>query len=162
MTAAQILCRMIAAQHGSHHDINHLQKVHSFARVIGLAEGLDEHTQFITEVAAIVHDIACPMLREKFGSADGKLQEQYGPDMAREFLADCGVDEADIERIAFLVGHHHTLEGVDGIDWQILLEADYLVNADEGHALTEAINKALATMFKTRIGRALLHAIYLS
>lgn len=162
MTPSQILCKMIASLGGSHRDINHLQKVHSFARVIGLAEGLDEHTQFVTEVAAIVHDIACPMLREKFGSANGKLQEQYGPDMAREFLADCGVSDSDIERIAFLVGHHHTLEGVDGIDWQILLEADYLVNADEGHASIETINKALASMFKTRIGRALLHAIYLS
>ena len=29
--------------------------------------------------------------------------------------------------------HHHTYTGVDGIDYQILLEADYLVNADESH-----------------------------
>ncbi len=166
MTASQILCRMFAytmspETGGTHYDINHLQKVHSFARLIGLAEDLDEHTQFITEVAAIVHDIACPMLRQKFGSANGKLQEQYGPDMARSFLADCDLDPADVDRIAFLVGHHHTVEGVDGMDWQILLEADFLVNADEHPDSPAAINHTLAAMFRTRTGIALLHAIYL-
>jgi hypothetical protein len=27
--------------------------------------------------------------------------------------------------IAFLVGHHHTFTGIDNVDWQILVEADY-------------------------------------
>ena len=36
-----------------------------------------------------------------------------------------------VNRIIFLVAHHHTFQEVDGIDYQILLEADYLVNADE-------------------------------
>ena len=28
--------------------------------------------------------------------------------------------------------HHHTYSKVEGIDWRILLESDYLVNAYEG------------------------------
>ena len=37
--------------------INHFMKVHSFAKIIGEAEGLDARTQEILEAAAYVHDI---------------------------------------------------------------------------------------------------------
>jgi len=46
-------------------------------------------------LAAIVHDIACPLCRIKYGNTNGKVQE------------------------------------VEGADYQILLEADFIVNADE-------------------------------
>ena len=51
------------------------------------------------------------------------------PAIVREFFADSGLAGDEVERIAFLVGHHHTLEGIDGPDWHILIEADYFVNA---------------------------------
>ena len=71
-----------------------------------------------------------------------------------------GVEEAAAERIAFLVGHHHTLTGVDGIDWQILLEADFLVNSQEKAMSLSAIRRAEETFFRTESGRKLLHAQY--
>ena len=37
-----------------------------------------------------------------------------------------------MNRVAYLVGHHHSPEQIDGIDYQILNEADYIVNASEG------------------------------
>ena len=37
--------------------IHHLIKVHRFAQLIGRMEQLDAHTQFVTECAALVHDI---------------------------------------------------------------------------------------------------------
>lgn len=52
--------------------------------------------------------------------------------MAKELLAKTGAYTADeIDRICYLVGHHHTYVNVDGIDYRILLEADFLVNAYE-------------------------------
>ena len=33
--------------------------------------------------------------------------------------------------IVYLVTHHHSPDAVDGLDYLILIEADYLVNADE-------------------------------
>ena len=36
-----------------------------------------------------------------------------------------------VERICYLIGHHHTYKDVDGADYQLLLEADFLVNAYE-------------------------------
>ena len=58
------------------------------------------------------------------------------------------------------MGHHHTLTGVDGIDWQILLEADFLVNSQEKAMPLSAIRRAEETFFRTESGRKLLHAQY--
>ena len=51
---------------------------------------------------------------------------------------------------------------MDGLDYQILLEADYLVNADEGQASKEAIRNAEKQFFVTKTGKELLHSIYLT
>lgn len=151
---------MIAFSDQNHRDINHFMKVHSFARTIGVLEQLDDETQFILETAAIVHDIACPLCREKYGSTAGKYQEIEGMIIAREFLADTGMTQGEIDRVVYLVGHHHTLNSIDGADYQILIEADYLVNADESGYSKDNIRSFGETYFKTAAGKNLLHALY--
>ena len=64
MTVSQILEKMIAFSEGNTHDIDHLTRVWAYAKTIGELEGLDPETQFVLEVAAITHDIACPLCRE--------------------------------------------------------------------------------------------------
>lgn len=76
-------------------------------------------------------------------------------------MKDTDLPEEMKERIVFLVGHHHTPKAVDGIDYQILLEADYLVNADESSYSRTNIENTLKTMFKTETGKKLLQSIYL-
>lgn len=61
----------------------------------------------------------------------------------------------------FLVGHHHTYTDVNGPDYRILLEADYLVNADESGYSRENIQNAMGTVFRTKTGLFLLKSIYL-
>lgn len=85
MTIAQILSKMIAASNGNIHDIDHLLRVWAYARTIGELEGLDAETQYLLEVAAITHDIACPLCREKYGNTNGKYQEQEGAVLVRAF-----------------------------------------------------------------------------
>ena len=109
----------------------------------------------------MIHDIACPLCREKYGNASGKHQEQESAPLVEAFLEDTGVDEAMKERISYLVCHHHTYEDVDGMDYQILLEADFLVNADESQMSEAAIRHARETFFKTRTGTELLDSIFL-
>ena len=46
------------------------------------------------------------------------------------------------------------------MDYQILIEADYLVNADEGRHSKEKIQNAMRHIFKTRTGTLLLRSIY--
>ena len=49
--------------------IQHLVKVHRFAQLIGHMEKLDAHTQFLTECAALVHDIGIRPAEEKYGAS---------------------------------------------------------------------------------------------
>lgn len=161
MITASLTQKMIAFCAGNLHDVNHFLKVTAFARTIGQLEGLDERTQLTLELTAIVHDIACPLCREKYGRASGDLQEKESEALLRPFLAAFALDEKLRERIIHLVSHHHTYTGVDGMDWQILLEADFLVNACEGNMTREAIESFRNKVFRTPTGISLLNNMYL-
>ena len=158
---AELAQRMIACSTGNLHDINHFLKVYAYARTIGVREGLGETDQTALEAAALLHDIACPLCREKYGNTNGKHQEREGGPLAAELLRDSGLPQAIQDRVVYLVAHHHTPDGADGPDYQILLEADYLVNADESGWSKEAIRHARESLFRTETGRALLDSIYL-
>ena len=132
--------------------IQHFIKVHRFSQLIGHMEKLDAHTQFLTECAALVHDIGIRPAEEKYGSCTGKLQEQEGPAEAEKMLKNLGFDQDVIDRVSYLVGHHHTYTDIDGMDYQILVEADFLVNYFEDHLETESIKKSVKKIFKTETG----------
>ena len=160
MTISQIIEKMIAFSDGNIHDIDHFIRVWTYARTIGELENLDRETQFLLEVAAITHDIACPLCRVKYGNTNGKYQEEEGIPMVKEFLSDIGIAEEVIDRVAFLVGHHHTFSGIDGIDYQILIEADYIANATENGYGQESVVNFMQKIMKTEGGKQILKAIY--
>ena len=162
MILSRLLSRMIAYSNGNLHDIDHFLKVWAYARAIGTQEDLPPEVQTTLEAAAIVHDIACPLCRKKYGSTHGPYQEAEGALLAADFLKDSGLSQTVIDRVVYLVGHHHTYTGVDGADYQILLEADYLVNAGESGYPPEAIRRTRETVFKTAAGTALLDSLFLS
>lgn len=76
MKIATAIEKMTDFYKGNIHDIYHFLKVWAFAKNIGEAEGLDPKTQETLEMAAVVHDIACPLCREKYGNTSGKHQEE--------------------------------------------------------------------------------------
>lgn len=160
MPIEEIMKKMIDLAAGNHRDINHFMKVHSFAGTIGRMEGLGEGTQYVLEAAAIVHDIACPLCREKYGNAAGALQEAESEPLVRDFFSGADLPGRQLERIVFLVTHHHTYTGVDGMDYQILLEADYLVNADESRYSGKEIALFRKNVFRTASGIALLNSVF--
>ena len=160
MTVAQILEKMIAFSEGNLHDIDHLLRVWSYAKLIGELEGVDPATQFLLEVAAITHDIACPLCRAKYGNTEGKHQEEEGAPLVCTFLNGTGLSPAQIARVAYLVGHHHTYRGIDGLDYQILLEADYIVNASESGYSRENIEHFIATVMKTESGIRIARSVF--
>ena len=67
MTLEPLILKMISYDHGCPGRIQHFLKVHSFAKTIAVSEHLDEKTLFITEAAAIVHDIGIRLCLEKYG-----------------------------------------------------------------------------------------------
>lgn len=160
MTVSNIMVKMIEYSKGNLHDINHLMKVYAYAKTIAECENVTADEQKTVEIAAIVHDIACPLCREKYGNTDGKLQEKESAVLVWDFLDGMGVPQKMADRIVFLVEHHHTPQEIDGIDYQILIEADYLVNADESTYKKENIINVMNCIFKTHTGKKLLQSIY--
>lgn len=160
MTISQIMEKMIAFSVGNIHDIDHLIRVWTYAKTIGELEGLDADTCFLLEVAAITHDIACPLCREKYGNTNGKFQETEGSTMVISFLSDTGMTDEQISRVAYLVGHHHTYHDIDGIDYQILVEADYIANASEDGYDESSIRSFMTRIMKTESGKRLLREVF--
>ena len=70
-----------------------------------------------------------------------------------------GYTDQQIERVKYLVGHHHTYTNIDGLDYQILVEADFLVNLHESADRYRAI-LAEERIFRTESGKRLLHALF--
>ena len=152
----RLMDAMCEYEAGCAHRIHHLVKVHGFARQIGLSEGLDADAQFVLEAAAIAHDIGIKPAMELTGACPGPLQEKLGPPVAAEMLPSLGFPPEVTERVCFLIGHHHTYTDVEGVDWRILLEADYLVNMIEGNHPAQAIDQARDTFFATEEGKRLI------
>ncbi len=159
---SEIMDDMIDYSTGNLHDIAHFMKVYNFARNIGLQEGLVDNLQETVEITAILHDIACPLCRIKYGNTNGKHQEEESEVLVRDFLKKYPLSEEMKNRINYIVCHHHTYTNVDGLDYQVLLEADFLVNADESKMSVEMINNAKNQFFKTKTGIKLLDSMYLS
>ena len=161
MEHAEVVRRMVLFDKGDARRIQHFLKVYMFAALIGKMEGLPPEQQDILEIAAILHDIGIIPAEKKYGTSNGKLQEQEGPAYARALLQEAGGYQPElIDRVCFLIAHHHTYEGVDGPDWQILLEADFLVNSFEKNMPEEAIKKMRSRVFKTGSGITMLNNQY--
>lgn len=157
---SSLIDEMIAYDKGDPRRIQHFMKVHDFARTIGQLEGLDEQTLYILESAAVVHDIGIHVCEEKYGSCEGKLQEKEGPAIAKELLERLGYEQKMINRICYLVGHHHTYTNIDGADYQILVEADFLVNMYEDGVSPDAVRKAYQNIFQTENGRKICRNMF--
>mgnify|MGYP001082067011 CR=1 FL=1 len=160
MKIAAAIEKMTDFYKGNIHDIYHFLKVWAFAKNIGEAEGLDPKTQETLEMAAVVHDIACPLCRVKYGNANGKHQEEESAALIEEFFVDSDLPKEFVDRVSYIVSHHHTIDGIDGIDYQIMIEADYLVNADESNFSGNNVRNMLEKVFKTETGKFLLQSMY--
>ncbi|MEN6635594.1 MAG: HD domain-containing protein, partial [Clostridiaceae bacterium] len=133
-----------------------------FAKTIGEREGLDADTQEILEIAALTHDIGIRNSERKFGNCTGAHQQEEGPPEARALLTSLGADERVIARVCWLIAHHHTYTDIQGMDYQILVEADFLVNAFEDEMDEDAICTVREKLFRTKTGTNLLDLLFLT
>lgn len=160
MLLDDLYMKMMEYYSGDPARLQHFVKVHSFSRIIGIKEGLSEKEQLILEAAAYVHDIGIKPAEEKYGSSAGPYQEKEGPAVAESMLGELGFDEDVIRRVSYLVGHHHTYKNIDGMDYQILVEADFLVNLFEDHVSEAGIRHAYDSIFKTATGKKICREMY--
>ena len=157
----QVLREMILYFGNDVRRINHSLKVYSLAQAIGKSENLSDEKQLILETAAILHDIGIKQAEKKHGSSSGGYQEVEGPPVASEILQKLGADQDMIDRVCYIIGNHHTYNKVDDIDFQILVEADFLVNIYEDEIEKYAILGIKDKYFKTQSGRKLIDSMYL-
>ena len=115
---------------------------------------------FIIEAAALTHDIGIHFCEEKYGNCNGKLQEQEGPAIAERLLETLGVEQDISDRVQYLIAHHHTYNDINEIDYQILVEADFLVNIMEDGLSKEAALKAYHNIFKTACGKTICREMF--
>ena len=141
MNLNQLFCEMIQYYRNDPKRIQHFTKVHSYAKLIGELSGM-QGEELLTLVA-----------EEKYGSSNGRLQEQEGPAVAEDMLGRMHFGEKIIRRVSYLVGHHHTYDQIDGLDYQILVEADFLVNLYEDGVTKEAVMHAYNKIFRTEHGK---------
>lgn len=80
--------------------------------------------------------------------------------MARQMLTEIGYPQEVVDRVCYLVGHHHTYLDMDGMDYQILVEADFLVNLFENASTRKVIRSVDTKIFRTAAGRRILHAMF--
>lgn len=161
MNINEVIFAAIEYDKGDSKRIQHFIKVHSFAREIIYAENIDYKTAEIIETAAILHDIGIHKCEQKYGSCSGKYQEIEGAPIAKNILLSLGAENSLIERVCYLIARHHTYVNIDSIDWQILVEADFLVNIYEDNINTTAVKSIIKKIFKTQTGKKLAAILYL-
>ena len=137
--------------------IEHTMRVLNNADEIMTEEISDEKIKTVISLAAILHDIGAVEAQRKHGSIDGRFQEIEGPAIAKAILERVGATDESIARVCYIVGHHHTPSKINGMDFQIVWEADTLDDLEFGkHSRDrEQIRLKIQENFQTASGRRL-------
>lgn len=141
--------------------INHAMKVFCFAQTICEKENIKSNKKEIVKLSSILHDIGIKEAERKYNSSAGKYQEMEGPIIAEEILNRFKLDIDTINRVKFIIGNHHSYNKIDDIDFQILVEADFLVNIYEDNIEKETVKIIKDKYFKTNTGGEIIDSIYL-
>ncbi|MGC8717065.1 MAG: HD domain-containing protein [bacterium] len=142
--------------------IGHTMEVLRYANEIISGENIDQKTALIIREASILHDIGVKEAERKYGSSDGPYQEKEGGIIARKVLEQFGRDPEHIERVCYIVGNHHTKDKIDGLDFQIVWEADLLVNLKDKHFSIEDIEGFIDENFKTKKGLEIARKLFIA
>ncbi len=139
--------------------INHANRVVQFAEEILKGEGGDPA---VVIAASYLHDIGIHEAEKKFKSPAGHYQEIEGPPIARSILEKLGAEKDLIDEVCDIIAHHHSPGKIHTLNFQILWEADCLVNFEEAsNQEPDQVKKTVEATFKTATGRELAKALIL-
>ncbi len=141
--------------------VHHAIKVARFAEQILKMEG---GNPLVVMGAAYLHDIGIHEADRKYGSHSGHYQEMKGPSIAREILERLNAPEQMLDEICDIIGHHHSPREEETLNFQIVYEADWLVNIEEEGFSKDRkkVEELVAKVFKTVTGRQLAENQYLA
>jgi len=152
--------KMLEYYKGDPQRIQHFIKVEAFAAIIAERENVDKKTTQIISILGYIHDIGIKIAEKEYGDSNGKLQEKLGKESARALTLECGFSQEVADRVSFIVAHHHTYDNIIGVDYQILVEADIIVNIQEDNISKDILHSIKNNIFKTKSGIELLNQLY--
>ncbi|MBI5399079.1 HD domain-containing protein [Candidatus Saganbacteria bacterium] len=140
--------------------IQHTRRVLFYAEQIIQAEPGDRE---IVTAAAILHDIGIHAAEKKHGSTAGRYQEIEGPPIAEMILERNGFPEDKTVEVLEIIGHHHSPGIVKTVNFNILYDADLLVNLGAEFDLTkkDELVTAIEKTCLTTTGKTIARQVYL-
>ncbi len=157
MILEEILQDMIAYNKSDIARINHAIKVYTYTCLIMANENVVDKVAFVGKVTAILHDIGIHVCEKKYKKVSGYLQEIEGPPVALKILKRYNLPKETLERILYLISKHHSYSEVNGMDFQVLIEADFIVNAQEENYSDKQKKIIMQKYFKTKSGATFLY-----
>jgi len=157
---AKVALAMMQRNCGDSKRIEHSLKVFGYAQLLGAAELLDDRQLEILELTALLHDIGIHVAERKYGRSTSHYQETEGPPVAREIMTSLDINTEVIERVCFIISRHHTFTAVDDIDFQLLVEADFLVNSTEDLLSDHQIINFAGNIFRSESGLMYLKLLF--
>ena len=154
----KLLKDVLLYENGHIRRTKHILMVHSLAKSIGSEEGLTLEQQQIVQSAAILHDIAIKKCKRKYNDTSIEKQKLECIPIAKKFLKACNYVPSYTEKILDLIYHHHDYDTFKGIEHQVLIEADLIVNCLENKSHKEKASD-VAVHFHTKTGKELLHKL---
>jgi len=131
--------------------VNHALKVAQYAEEILKIEG---GHPLVVLGAAYLHDIGTKLAEQKKGIASEEDQEKEGKAAAEEILMKLNVQRTIANEICDIIGHHHHPRERETLNFQILYEADSLVNMEENGLLKDPkkLQEIMTKKFRTVTG----------
>ncbi len=143
--------------------INHARRVAHYAEQILKAQGGGDAAVVLS--AAYLHDIGIHEAERKYGSTEGRYQEEEGRPIAREILERLGAPRQLIEEVEDIVGHHHHPRSEETLNFKVVYDADMIVNLEDKHTEApeneERMSGIIDKVFLTHHGKELARKRFL-
>ncbi|NOQ46812.1 MAG: HD domain-containing protein [Desulfobulbaceae bacterium] len=134
--------------------IQHAIDVATHAETIGKQE--QNGDMAVIMASAYLHDIGIKESERKYNSSAARYQHQEGPPVAGKLLTELKAEEALIEEVCDIIGHHHLPRDKETTNFKVLYDADLIVNLTEKYQEAppsrEKLDKILANSFLTTSG----------
>ena len=145
-------------------DFKHVHHAIKVAKVAEQILKMEGGNPLVVMGAAYLHDIGIHGAERQYGSHSGHYQEMEGPAIAREILERLGVQKEMIDEICDIIGHHHSPREEEKLNFQVLFEADWLVNIEEEGISKDRkkVEELIGKVFRTVTGKQLAEKLYLA
>lgn len=139
--------------------VNHALKVAQYAEELLKIEG---GHPLVVLGAAYLHDIGIKEAERKYGNASAEHQEKEGKLIAEDILMKLNLQKGIVNEICDIIGHHHHPRAKETLNFQILYEADCLVNIEEDRIYEKPgkLDEVISEVFQTATGKRLARELY--